>query len=145
MCGVIQTIDELKIVLFDNYSIRHAGWYRKGTSIRQAPVFRHLRALRKSPCCWFPASSNSLILHSSESLKVTDCTVQSKDPKAPEVHLRCFRIFGSKCRILVLLRYPENFVNTWFLYGDWFEVGHVTRNLNITKENKTVTIRLKST
>ena len=23
--------------------------YRKGTSIRQAPVFRHLRALRKSP------------------------------------------------------------------------------------------------
>ena len=24
--------------------------YRKGTSIRQAPVFRHLRALRKRPC-----------------------------------------------------------------------------------------------
>ena len=23
--------------------------YRKGTSIRQAPVFRHLRALRKNP------------------------------------------------------------------------------------------------
>ena len=23
--------------------------YRKGTSIQQAPVFRHLRALRKSP------------------------------------------------------------------------------------------------
>ena len=24
-------------------------FYHKGTSIRQAPVFRHLRALRKSP------------------------------------------------------------------------------------------------
>ena len=52
--------------------------YRKGTSIRQAPIFRHLRALQKSPrkfiiwmnelwhtaCCWFPTSSNMLILPS---------------------------------------------------------------------------------
>ena len=33
-------------------SVFHAIWkyllYRKGTSIRQAPVFRHLRALQKS-------------------------------------------------------------------------------------------------
>ena len=36
--------------------------YRKGTSIRQAPVFRHLRALRKSPwkcSIWM----NELYLH----------------------------------------------------------------------------------
>ena len=52
--------------------------YRKGNSIRQAPVFRHLRAFRKSPwkfiiwmmnynyaaCCWFPTSNNILILSS---------------------------------------------------------------------------------
>ena len=51
--------------------------YRKSTSIRQAPVFRHLRALRKTPwkfiiwmnelynytaCCWFPTSNNILLL-----------------------------------------------------------------------------------
>ena len=36
--------------------------YRKGTSIRQAPVFRHLRALRKSP--WkFIIWTNELLLH----------------------------------------------------------------------------------
>ena len=34
----------LRIRLFS-----HLLLYRKGTSIRQAPVFRHLRALRKSP------------------------------------------------------------------------------------------------
>ena len=54
-------------------------WYRKGTSIRQAPVFRHLGTFRKSPwkfiiwmtdlynytaCCWFPTSNNILILPS---------------------------------------------------------------------------------
>ena len=42
------------------------GWidynYRKGTSIRQAPGFRHLRALRKSP--WqFIIWMNELLLH----------------------------------------------------------------------------------
>ena len=36
--------------------------YRKGTSIRQAPVFRHLRAFRKSP--WkFIIWMNELLLH----------------------------------------------------------------------------------
>ena len=71
--------------------------YRKGTSIRQAPVFRHLRAFGKAhgsllsgwmnynytACCWFPTSSNILILpdHSSDksALKVTDCIVQSAE------------------------------------------------------------------
>ena len=71
--------------------------YSKGTSIQQAPVFQHLRALRKSPwsllsgwmnhnytvCCWFPTSSNILIYfhHSSgkSGLKVADCTVQSAE------------------------------------------------------------------
>ena len=77
-------------------------WYRKpkGTSIRQAPVFRHLRALRKSPlsgwmnynytaCCWFPISSNILILPSQFwQIRFESCWLSS-----------------SKCRILVLLRY----------------------------------------
>ena len=41
---------------------RNACKYRKGTSIRQAPVFRHLRALRKSP--WkFIICMNELYLH----------------------------------------------------------------------------------
>ena len=31
------------------YHIEITIFYRKGTSIRQAPVFRHLRALRKNP------------------------------------------------------------------------------------------------
>ena len=77
--------------------------YRKGTSIRQAPVFRHLRALRKSPwkllsgwmnynytvCCWFPTSSITLILPS-----------QFWQIRFESCWLHC-----SKCRILVLLRY----------------------------------------
>ena len=73
--------------------------YRTGTSIRQAPVFRHLRALWKSPwkfviwmnefnynytaCCWFPTSSNILILPSQfwqiRFESYTDCTVQSAE------------------------------------------------------------------
>ena len=35
--------------VFQDLHIYHFLMYRKGTSIRQAPVFRHLRALRKSP------------------------------------------------------------------------------------------------
>ena len=35
---------QLDALIFDLFI-----WYRKGTSIRQAPVFRHLRALQKSP------------------------------------------------------------------------------------------------
>ena len=78
--------------------------YRKGTSIRQAPVFRHLRALRKSPwkfiiwmnelfiaCCWLPTSSNILILPS-----------QFWQIRFKSCWLHC-----SKCRILVLLRYRK--------------------------------------
>ena len=75
--------------------------YRKGTSIRQAPVFRHLRALRKSPwsllsgwmnynytaCCWFPTSSNILILPS----------------QFWQIRFESCWLHWSKCRILVLL------------------------------------------
>ena len=84
----------------------HQLWlvlYRKGTSIRQAPVFRHLRALRKSPwkfiiwmndynytgCCWFPTSSNILILPS----------------QFWQIRFESYWLHWSKCRILVLLRY----------------------------------------
>ena len=77
--------------------IRATYKYRKCTSIR------HLRALRKSPwsllsgwmnynntaCCWFPKSSNILILPSQFwQIKFESCWLHS-----------------SKCRILVLLRY----------------------------------------
>ena len=86
-----------KSVLRDNVQ------YRKGTSIRQASVFRHLRALRKSPwkfiiwiknynytaCCWFPTCSSILILPS-----------QFWQIRFESCWLQC-----SKCRILVLLRY----------------------------------------
>ena len=78
-------------------------YYRTGTSIRQAPVFRHLRAYEKAhgsllsrwinynytACCWFPTSSNILKLPSQF------------------WHIRfesCWLHF-SKCRILVFLRY----------------------------------------
>ena len=81
----------LSCLLFKNSGKNHM--YRKGISIRQAPVFRQIRALGKSPseyslsgwmnynysaCCWFPTSSNILILPCQSSdksgLKVTDCT-----------------------------------------------------------------------
>ena len=35
--------------LMDNWNNWKFPEYRKGTIIRQAPVFRHLRALRKNP------------------------------------------------------------------------------------------------
>ena len=79
--------------------------YRKGTSFRQAPVSRHLRALRKSlihgrllsgwlnynytACCWFPTSSNILILPS----------------RFWQIRFETYWLHCSKCRILVLLRY----------------------------------------
>ena len=77
--------------------------YRKGTSIRQAPVFRHLRALRKSSwkfiiwmnewnytaCCWF-SSSNNIVIPSSQFWQI----------RFESCWLHC-----SKCRILVFLRY----------------------------------------
>ena len=77
--------------------------YRKSTSIRQAPVFRHLRVLLESPCqfiiwmyefcyiacCWFPTFSNILILPS-----------QFRQIRFENYGLHC-----PKCRILVLLRY----------------------------------------
>ena len=71
--------------------LKSCNMYRKGTSIQQAPVFRHLRALRKSPskfiiitlhvagilhpaiCEYFHHSSNK------SGLKVADCTVQSAE------------------------------------------------------------------
>ena len=43
-CRSLYTANERKYIL--PHSLE---WYRKGTSIRQAPVFRHLRALRKTP------------------------------------------------------------------------------------------------
>ena len=48
---------------FSESTVMHSNvLYRKGTSIRQAPVFRHLRALRKSP--WkFIIWMNELLLH----------------------------------------------------------------------------------
>ena len=59
-----------------SFDFWHKRGYRKGNSIRQAPVFRYLRVLLESPwkfiiwmnecyytaCCWFPTSSNILIL-----------------------------------------------------------------------------------
>ena len=77
--------------------------YCKGTSIRQAPVFRHLRVLLESPwkfiiwmnefyytaCCWFPTSSNILILQS----------------QFWQIRFVSYWLHCSKCRILVLLRY----------------------------------------
>ena len=77
--------------------------YRKSTSIRQAPVFRHLRVLLESPwqfiiwmyefcyiaCCWFPTFSNILILPS-----------QFRQITFENYWLHC-----PKCRILVLLWY----------------------------------------
>ena len=45
--GVI--VSEVALLGFlGSYTVYYST-YRKGTSIRQAPVFRHLRALRKSP------------------------------------------------------------------------------------------------
>ena len=91
--------------------------YRKGTSFRQAPVFRHLRALLKfkceilkahgsflsewmiynyTACCWFPTSSNILILPS-----------QFWQIRFESCWLHC-----SKCRILVLLRYTPSGIRT---------------------------------
>ena len=73
------------------------GGYRKGTSIRQAPIFRHLESITEEPmgsllsgwmnynytaCRWFPTSSNIFYFHHSSDksgLKVTDCTVQSAE------------------------------------------------------------------
>ena len=77
--------------------------YHTGTSIRQAPVFQHFRALRKSPwsllsgwmnynytaCCWFPTSSNILILPS----------------QFWQIRFENYWLHCSKCRILVLLQY----------------------------------------
>ena len=83
------------------------GMYRKGTNIQQAPVFRHLRALRKSP--WkFIIWMNEIIItlhvagflhpaifwyfhHSSDKsgLKVADCTAQSAGYWCPYGTLCC--------------------------------------------------------
>ena len=77
--------------------------YRKGTSIRQAPVFGTSEDYRKAQgsllsgwmnynytaCCWFPTSSNMLILPS-----------QFWQIRFESCWLHC-----SKCWILVLLRY----------------------------------------
>ena len=76
--------------------------YRKGTSIRQAPVFRHHGKVHGSllsgwinynytACCWFPTSSNISILPS-----------QFWQIRFESCWLHC-----SKCRILVLLRYVK--------------------------------------
>ena len=78
--------------------------YRKGTSIRQAPVFgaasEHCGKTHGSllsgwmnynytACCWFPMSSNILILPS----------------QFWQIRFESFWLHCSKCRILVLLRY----------------------------------------
>ena len=95
-----------RISLTYQFIIRNANkshTYRNGTSIREAPVFRHLRALRKSPwsllsgwmnynytaCCWFPTSSNILILPS----------------QFWQIGFESCWLYCSKCRILVFLRY----------------------------------------
>ena len=81
--------------------------YRKGTSNRQAPVFQHYGKAHGSlssgwmnynytACCWFPTSSNILILPS-----------QFWQIRFESCWLHC-----SKCRILVLLRYFYNTHNT---------------------------------
>ena len=76
-------------------SLIHCVIYRKGTSIRQAPVFRHLRALsgwmnyNYTACCWFPTSNNILILPS----------------QFWQISFESYWLHCSKCRILVLLRY----------------------------------------
>ena len=77
--------------------------YRKGTIIRQAPVFRHLEHYGKAhgsllsgwmnynyiACCWFPTSSNIFILPS----------------QFWQISYESYWLHCSKCRILVLLRY----------------------------------------
>ena len=85
------------------YLVELCSLYCKGTSIRQAPVFRHLRVLLESPwkfiiwmnefyyiaCCWFPISSNILILPS----------------QFWQIRFESYWLHCSKCRILVFLRY----------------------------------------
>ena len=89
--------------------------YRKGTSIRQAPVFWHLRVLLESPwkfiiwmnefnytaCCWFPTSSNILILPS----------------QFWQIRFESYWLHCLKCRILVLLWYIT-FIHTMTISND---------------------------
>ena len=77
--------------------------YRKGTSIRQAPVFGTSEHYGKThgslwtgrinynytACCWFPTSSNILIFPS----------------QFWQIGFESYWLHCSKCRILVLLRY----------------------------------------
>ena len=69
-----------KIAYFNKFNWNWIkNWYHKGTSIWQAPVFRQPRSITEKPmevllsgwmnynytaCCWFPTSSNILILPS---------------------------------------------------------------------------------
>ena len=55
-------LNSVNTLLALSYRYVHKKTYRKGTSIRQAPVFRHLRALPKRP--WnFILWMNKLLLH----------------------------------------------------------------------------------
>ena len=97
--------------------------YRKGTSIRQAPVFRHLGALRKNPwkfmnfmnelyytaCCWFPTSSNILILPS----------------QFWQIGFESYWLHCWKCRILVLL---------WYIFF-WNKIHHWSGDYTLLKSD----------
>ena len=93
--------NSLMWLLLDGFMCRYNSsiklQYRKGTSIQQVPVFRHLCALRKSPWKFYHLDEWIIITlhvagflhpaifyyfhHSSDKsgLKVTDCTVQSAE------------------------------------------------------------------
>ena len=61
-CASVCFHTECRISAFWRVQFKQRSKYRKVTSIRQAPVFRHLRALRKSP--WkFIIWMNELLLH----------------------------------------------------------------------------------
>ena len=90
----------LNCVPFTYIKSRFGYRYRKGTSIRQAPVFGTSEHYRKAhgsllcawmnynytACCWFPTSSNILILPS----------------QFWQIRFESCWLYSAKCRILVL-------------------------------------------
>ena len=106
-------------------------WYRKGTSIRQAPVFGTSEHYGKAhgsllsgwmnynyiACCWFPTSSNILILPS-----------QLWQIRFESCWLHC-----SKCRILVFLRY---LLNTGALMVHLLTLLFIMQNCNVWLRNE---------
>ena len=107
--------------------------YCKGTSIRQAPVFRHLRPLRKNPWKFIIWMNKLIILHGAGFLhpaKLLILPSQFWQIRFESCWLHC-----SKCRILVLLRYlviysgVSYFISIWdFLIARWLcglQLAHI--------------------